>query len=204
VRNDSVTVQQGAASKVLVPKLLANDSSVFGDALTFDMTEFEPVPKASTRGVLIGSDGSKLWLYYNIDNLKLDTNGYDTFTYSAVDAVGGKGVGTVYVKVSTSNSNYRPNNFKGATQEVGGELTLEFIGLNTRRYRVQGTDNLLNPTWKDLQLIDRNLPANTDLSLIPSYEAAKTNVFNCSNSVIRVTDPAGISAGGQFFRAIVN
>jgi hypothetical protein len=195
-RNDSITVAQGNVAKILVNKLLANDSSIFNDKLSMVLTEF---PKTSVRGVPIETDNTKLWLFYNTLAATLDTNGYDTFTYSAKDAVGGLGTATVFVKVSTISTNYVPKNIFSAVVEDNGAITLSFLGIDQRTYRIQGTADVKNGPWTNLRIWDRN----AHKSLTGLTDADKTDVFTCVNGLITATDPEGSSVS-RFYRAIVN
>ena len=194
-RNDSITVVQGTQAKILMSKLLANDSSPFGDTLTPQWSEF---PKLSARNINVDKDNTKLWLYYNTAALTLDTNGYDSFTYSVKDSLGVSGSGTVFVKVNIATTNYVPDNIKSAEQDpVTGAITLTFVGISGRKYAVQGTADVVHGPWSDLRLFDRNVHT----SLTGLTDADKTNSFICVGAYIIVTD-TDTAAGGRYYRAI--
>ena len=194
-RPDSITVSQGSMAKILVSKLLANDSSPFGDTLTLQFADF---PKLSTNNVPVDKDNTKLWLYYNTDARTLPTGtNYDIFTYRVQDLALAYATGVVYVKVSVQTTNYVPNNIRSAERDpVTGAITLTFLGIEDRIYQVQGSPDIVKGPWTDLFLYDRNV--------FPSLTAAgvhTTNRFTCVNSQIIATD-TNAAAGGQFYRAI--
>jgi hypothetical protein len=73
-------------------------------------------------------------------------------------------------------------------------ITLTFLGITGRPYSVQGTFDVKNGPWNDLQLYDRNVFTNLT-------GATKTNVFTCVNGAIIVTDTDTI-AGARYYRAL--
>jgi hypothetical protein len=190
--NDSITVYQNTMSKITIDKLLANDKSIFGDKLT--LTKFDTL---STRGVPIATDSAKAWLFYNTAASTLNTNGYDTFSYTVKDTVGGTATAQVFVKVVIQNTNYVPNNIISVVKEDNGWFTMTFLGIDTRKYKVQGTDTLPNGTWTDLTVYDRNMFPNLSASGIYI-----TNIFSCTNGAITVTDQDAPSNPNRFYRAI--
>jgi len=194
--NDSIVVGQGQVAKILINKLLANDFSPFGDPLT--LISFDTL---SLRHVPIGTDVTpiKLWLYYNTDGRQLDTNGVDSFTYTVQDSVLGTGKGTVIVKVVVPNTNYIPRNIAAQSYNaVNNSVTLTFVGIEGRKYKVQGTENVISGPWADLTLVDRNV--NT---AEPDINTPRTNSFICVNAAIKVTDMDAANFGNRFYRALV-
>jgi hypothetical protein len=202
--NDAITITQsktqGSVAKIVIAKLLANDKSVFGDKLTLSAYD-----KTSRKGIAIGDDGTanKQWLYYNTGALLLDTNNadMDTFTYTVKDAVGGTAKATVQVKVVIQNVDYVPKTAFEYSNEANGWLTIKFLGIGGRKYKVLGTDtlpSLVNP-WPDLYLYDRNVFSN-----INDVNIYRTNVFTCdTNGVIYVTDPDSLSYPTRFYKTSV-
>jgi hypothetical protein len=192
--NDTVTVPPTTTGKIDVAKLIANDYSPFGDPLIL-----VSVQSVSANGIPITVDSiTKMWIYYNstLPATSLTPGSIDYFTYTVRDSVGGLGTGTVQVKVSSITSTYVPQNLIKATRDsVTGAITLTYLGITGRNYRVQGSTDLLN--WSNLSLFDRNVWPD-----ITAPGAATATVFPCVNGAVIVTDPDAASNGNRFYRAI--
>jgi hypothetical protein len=138
-------------------------------------------------------------LYYNTDGRQLDTNVIDSFTYTVQDSVGGTGIGQVFVKVTVPNTNYIPRNIAAASYNpLNQAVTLTFVGIEGRKYSVQGTLDVINGPWADLTLVDRNL-----YTAEPDINTPRTNRFTCTNAVIKVTDMDAVNFGNRFYRALI-
>ena len=185
-RNDSVTVSPTLLTKISLPKLLANDSDPDGDPLECVWSDF---PFNSTKGARIEASREYGLLVYNTRLKQLDTGTYDEFTYRVQDGHGGTNQATVFVKYRGISSGPVPNAVSIVSNE-DGSLTLKFLGLDGRYYKVQGTPDLKG-NWTDLTLLDNNA------------SGILTNRFLCSGSLIVVTDSAPASRASWFYRALL-
>ena len=186
-RNDSVTAVPDGITKIVVLKLLANDSDPDGDAVSLVRSDY---PLYSTKGAKVDADKSGLWIHYNTESKLLDTNGFDTFGYRVQDGYGGTNQAIIFVKYVVRDSGAIPSNcISGVQSATDGSITFTFMGISGRLYLVQGTTNL-KTGWSDLTLIDRNA---FDIS---------TNRFRCVNGVIVVTDTDASTHASMFYRAI--
>jgi len=102
--------------------------------------------------------------------------------------------------VTIPNTNYVPNNIASASYNPSdGSITMTFLGIDTRTYNIQGTEDLLHGPWSNLSLYDRNVFPDLTVSGL-----TRTSVFKCVNGAITVTDPDAASFPNRFYRAIVN
>ncbi len=186
---DAVAVSPTNITKIDVSKLIKNDISPFGDALTL-----VSVSSVSSNGVPIVVDGTKFWIYYNVYSASLTPGSVDHFTYTVRDSVGGRGTGTVYVRIVKPSINVIPNNiFKAEQDSTTGAYTLYFLGVSGRLYNMQQSVDLVN--WSSLNVYDRNIWP--DISAMGAY---KTNKVICTNGIVKVTDTDTSGNSQRFWR----
>ncbi len=188
IRDYSMTARTKMPSKVFVDSLVAQAHDPDGDPLEFIWSDF---PKTSANGVRIEAvKGSKRLgvVAYNVDNMQMDTKTVDTFSFGVQDGFGGTNRATMFVKFADPVSSR--SNFVFLKHNPDATISITFLGISGRSYRVQGTSDLNSP-WKDLSLFDNNA------SLV------FTNVFSCVNSTIMVTDPAPLIGPQWYYRSTI-
>lgn len=134
--NDVITRHPGQSVKVAVSTLLANDTDVDGDELTFVSAG------PASNGTVTVSGGT---VFYTPN---AGFTGEDSFPYTISDGQGGAAVGTVTVVVTADDT---APGLSIAKMEVlpDGSLRLVFAGIPGRVYRVQSSDTLAPDSWVD-------------------------------------------------------
>jgi hypothetical protein len=123
--------------RVDVSGLLANDTDPDEDSLTII-----GVSPNSAAGGTMGLTNN--WVYYSPPGGP--ANG-DTFTYTVSDGHCGTDVGTVTVQIKADNP--KPLAFTIANPD-DGSMELTFDGMPGYTYRIEYTEDLLNPVWQTL------------------------------------------------------
>jgi len=134
--DDAMECDPDSTAKVLVAKLLANDSDPEGDVLTLTS-----VDAASAQGAAVSVDGTHV-LY----KAPAGYTGPDNFHYTIDDGFGGFSTGLVNVTVRDDNGQ-SPNIVKIELLD-DGRIRITFIGIPNRTYGIQVTDSLTNPVWE--------------------------------------------------------
>jgi hypothetical protein len=129
--NDTLGTWQGRAVDAPIAKLLANDSDVDGNPLTFVSAS----PSSQNGGTV--SVAGEVITYVPPGNFL----GTDTFQYTAADRFGGTATGHVYVKVLGEAPSL---NFLSIVQTAQG-IVLQFAGIPGQRYLVQAADQVTGP-----------------------------------------------------------
>jgi hypothetical protein len=134
---DVLTRLVSGGIKVRAADLLTNDTDADADALSV-----LSVASNSAAGGTVYLKSN--WVFYNPP---AGFTNADSFTYTVSDGhCGGVALGTVSVVVGTNN--LPTGNF--TLQMVGDNAVLTFHGVPGFTYRIQYTDSLTEPDWKDL------------------------------------------------------
>ncbi|MBM3882744.1 MAG: hypothetical protein FJ387_23980 [Verrucomicrobia bacterium] len=124
--------------KVVMAKLLGNDTDAEGDVLNLDWWD-----ATSLNGASIVQDGA--WLLYQPP---VGFNATDTFNYGIHDGWGGSATAVVRIEVSADDA---PSlNLLGVELLAGGALRIIFAGIAGRTYAIQACTTLTLPDWQTL------------------------------------------------------
>ncbi len=138
---DTITRAAGQSVKVAVSELLANDTDP-----ELDLLNLSAVTSPTGKGATVQLAGG--WIFYRPPTTSMNDD--DTFTYTVSDFKGGTATGTVTVHV-TGNADTGGQNRLQAPVVTADSVTLSFLGIPGRVYRVQRTASLNEPiVWQDL------------------------------------------------------
>lgn len=155
---DTVEFLAGRSLKVPLSSLVANDRSLLGYGLT--VVALDPVTANGGTVTIAGR-----WLVYQPP---AGPAANDSFHYTLSDGRPGSQhtvTGTVRVNLETPNPNDGPAPNAAHIAWAGDDVTITFIGVPFREYRVQYTEDAVPPlTWSDFN------PAGT-------HAAAANGVF---------------------------
>ena len=134
---DTIERDPDSGVKVSIAALLANDSDADGDPIAFT-----GVSATSANGGTVVSNAG--WIFYT------PAPGFtnvDTFTYSISDGFGVPVTGTVTVNIQVDNG---PSPNLTITDLGGGSYQVRGDGIPGRAYRIEFTEDLMNPSWTTL------------------------------------------------------
>lgn len=204
---DSFLAQTNDVTKILISKLLSNDSDPDGDTITLDTFS-----ATTTKGGTIMLDNTGLWLLY-LPYAGAAINDRDTFTYRIKDTDGATGSTTVYLTIKGSTLNVVPKNIVSARQNSDGSFFLRFSGITGRAYKIQASTTFLNPTWVDLPVNTttvNQVPANGSVFPVDTNATPAPGTINPTKNTITANDAGFVeytdvdapNAPSRFYRAV--
>jgi VCBS repeat-containing protein len=132
VSDDSYTANQNSVLNVGAPGVLANDTDVYGTALSA-----LAVANPANGALTLNSNGSFTY------TPALGFSGTDSFIYQAND--GATNLGTARVTITVTNSNPPPVILSISLSNL--VTTLKWTSVPGRTYRLQYKTNLLDANW---------------------------------------------------------